>query len=75
MILDNLEIEYHESCAYDSLNILKGDFKVKKLCGARSGEVYKVFGPEVTIRFHTDSNVQERGFVISYEFVTADESK
>lgn len=68
-----LNLEYHESCAYDSLDIRKRSVVLASLCGDESGDVYKILGPEVILHFHTDNSGRRRGFDMEYRFIQVDE--
>ena len=72
-MLRRFDIEYQDSCDYDHLEIRKGSVVLESLCGIRPGEVFRVFGPEVTLNFQTDMNTQEEGFAINYRIITVDE--
>ena len=65
----NFDVEYGNSCMYDYLIIYDGPDDTTsqigaKLCGNTKPTEIESSGNTMHIQFHTDSNLQETGFVI-----------
>ena len=43
--------------------------EVGKYCGELSGEEVFVFGKFALLTFHTDANIQRKGFQISFSYI------
>ena len=58
------------SCRHDYLKMVDDNSnEVGKYCGELSGEEVFVFGKYALLRFHTDANIQRRGFQISISYI------
>ena len=56
--------------SYDYVEISSQDnFRFGKYCGEESGTTIEVTGDYAVIRFHSDSNVQKRGFSLLFTSV------
>ena len=54
-------------CSRDYLQITNENNRVfGKYCGHRTGKTVLVSGKYVLIKFHPDSNIQDRGFLIKF---------
>ncbi|KAL9986761.1 hypothetical protein ACROYT_G000954 [Oculina patagonica] len=64
------DLEYHYSCSFDYLTIKDDeDQTAGTYCGEKTGQNVYLTGNKVLITFHSDENVQERGFVIKFTAV------
>ncbi|XP_071956327.1 A disintegrin and metalloproteinase with thrombospondin motifs 16-like isoform X2 [Antedon mediterranea] len=72
LTLEEFEVEFHNSCRYDYLQITETqDGNVEDpLCGSRTGEVFEFTGG-IKLLFHSDSSRSDKGFNISYKVVKA----
>ena len=52
------------SMATDYLEIVKDGRMVGKYCGQRTGQNILLNGDQILIKFHSDDNIQKRGFLI-----------
>ncbi|XP_078384782.1 cubilin-like [Oculina patagonica] len=68
--LHEFDVEYERDCEYDYLKIsndVKEIFGV--ICGKQHGEDIIVVGGSAELTFYSDSDIQERGFLISFSAV------
>ncbi|XP_022789916.1 uncharacterized protein LOC111329440 isoform X4 [Stylophora pistillata] len=67
---DDFELQEDSACSYDYVEISSQDnFRFGKYCGEDSGTTIEVTGDYAVIRFHSDSNVQKRGFSLLFTSV------
>ena len=52
--------------SYDYLEIIKDGRMVGKHCGIRTGKNILLNGDQILIKFHSDGDTQERGFLIHF---------
>ena len=50
--------------SYDYLEVIKDGRMVGKYCGIRTGRNILLNGDQILIKFHSDGDTQERGFLI-----------
>ena len=67
----DLQIESHESCAYDWLQVVDGDGTVllDKTCGDKKPAEITSKTKAVNIKFYSDSSINMKGFRAEYEAV------
>merc|ERR1719237_1573553 len=58
-------------CRFDYVEILESNGKGVKLCGddVRSGQKFHSEGKEMTVRFHSDESITEKGFKATWKEV------
>jgi len=70
------DVEYHSTCAYDSLNIHHGSINspvnLDSLCGDHSGEVV-ISNNVATLEFTSDGSVAGAGYHIQFEAVASED--
>jgi len=54
----------------DYLEIVNDGIMVGKHCGQRTGQNLLLTGSQILIKFHSDYNVQKRGFLIYFNAVS-----
>ena len=52
--------------SFDYLDIINGRRRVGLYCGKRSEQNILLTGDQILITFHSDGNVQEKGFLIYF---------
>ncbi|KAL9952995.1 hypothetical protein ACROYT_G040337 [Oculina patagonica] len=65
---DFFEVEDHASCRYDYLTI-SNNHTSGVYCGDKTGQTVLIAGDHAVITFHSDSYVQERGFLLVFTAV------
>ncbi|MEE6478135.1 hypothetical protein FKM82_011752 [Ascaphus truei] len=70
LLVRDLSIEDSANCTWDSLNVHdgsnNGSHLLASLCGQKTGLVLQSSGSFLTLHFHTDKSVGDRGFRIQY---------
>ncbi|KAG8574151.1 hypothetical protein GDO81_009072 [Engystomops pustulosus] len=70
IVFQSFEIERHDSCAYDFLEIRDGDSETSPLigryCGYDKPEDFKSSGNKLFIRFVSDGSINKAGFSLHY---------
>lgn len=60
------EIEQHQECAYDHLEVFDGETEkspiLGRLCGNKTPEPLVATGSKMFVRFVSDASVQRKGF-------------
>ncbi|XP_078343320.1 tolloid-like protein 2 [Oculina patagonica] len=70
------DVEYDRDCEYDYLKITNENNKeFGVICGDQHGEKIIVLGNYAQLTFHSDSEVQEKGFLVSFTTVPKSEIK
>ena len=64
-----LKLEFHKTCANDSLEITDGDQILGKYCGHVDGGIPSTSGNEVTMTLRTNWADTDKGFSIQYTAV------
>ncbi|XP_063906397.1 tolloid-like protein 1 [Zophobas morio] len=67
------EIEPSVDCIYDFIEIREGHTSRGKFCGVIKPEEQLLSSSNFTVKFHTDSTVDARGFRLMYKAVRAEE--
>ncbi|XP_078349872.1 CUB and peptidase domain-containing protein 1-like [Oculina patagonica] len=62
------EVEDHPSCKFDYLKI-SSNHTFRVFCGNETGQTVLIAGDDVRVTFHSDSHVQERGFLLFFTAV------
>ena len=52
--------------SYDYLEIVNDGIIVGKYCGQRTGQNILLTGDQILIKFHSDNEVERRGFLIHF---------
>jgi len=67
-------LEDHSSCAYDYVQVLDTDnSQLIKKCGSTIPDKIISSGNKLTVKFHSDSSVNAKGFRATWKLVTAQE--
>ena len=65
-----LQLETSQDCIYDYLEIYDGESdtanKLDKLCGSETPDTMESSGPQLFLRFHSDSSGEFKGFKLRY---------
>ena len=65
-----LQLETSQDCSYDYLEIYDGESdtanRLGKLCGGEIPDTVESSGPQLFLRFHSDSSVAFKGFKLRY---------
>ena len=65
-----LQLETSQYCIYDYLEIYDGESdaanKLDKLCGSETPDTMESSGPQLFLRFHSDSSGESKGFKLRY---------
>ncbi|XP_031435152.1 deleted in malignant brain tumors 1 protein-like [Clupea harengus] len=68
----NLSLENHQNCAYDSVSVYNGPTTssplLAKMCGNRNNSVVNSIGNDMTVVFKTDSSGTSSGFYAEYSY-------
>ncbi|XP_078495955.1 IgGFc-binding protein-like [Ciona intestinalis] len=72
--IEKFALEPNRRCRYDYLEIFNGtsrNTRILKLCGFFTRRTYRSTGRSATLRFHSDSSVNKKGFDIRWRAVGA----
>lgn len=69
LIILDLELEHHNKCRYDYIEISEGMNRrnSEKFCGKSSAKIIQTASNIVNIKFHSDFTNSGRGFHLKYE--------
>ena len=76
LTFQDFSLEPANGCAYDFVQVLDSDgtTELKKLCGASLPSPIRSTGNKMTVLFHSDDNVNKKGFKASWKAVTGTSS-
>ena len=57
-------------CSKDVLRITDGTAKGQRYCGNKTGQNVSVTGGEVEIMFHSDGEIERRGYLLNFTLVS-----